>query len=298
MYKKSLWILFNFLLPSIAFLLLSANFSLAQGELIKTELFSLPMKQIIGEGNFNFKMAVDANETIAFCSCNKPVIYLVNAEGKIADSLLLPFTTCIRNLEFDEYDNLLIMDNDEEHIYKYDRKKRKLETFPYTRPEDWYTLQNHYYKYFEISSIPTFYNNKEYLQDAYYTRFNYSYNLWLNYSNGFIYQAAYNFIRKVGNHRTYVSLKRTDLWFSERLSNKCKLLIIDLDNEIAVYYNRALILIYEDFKNIIVKEYNCPALNGDAVQYDFATNLQQKKIWGVSDYDSEKLIISIWTISK
>ncbi|MEP7170665.1 MAG: hypothetical protein ABI855_14940, partial [Bacteroidota bacterium] len=160
---------------------------------MKRDLYDLNTKRIIGEGQFNFKIAVDKDETIAIGSCTQPLIFFVNSSGKVSDSLKLPFTSCIRNLEFDEYDNLLIMDNDEEHIYKYERKTRKLGTFPYNKPEDWFTLINHYYKYFEISSIPTFYINKDYLQDSYYTRFNYSYNLWLNYSNGYIYQSAYNF---------------------------------------------------------------------------------------------------------
>lgn len=278
--------------------LFSGNFASGQGELIKTELFSLSTQHIIGPGNFNFKIAVDANETIAINSCNKPFVYFISSTGNIIDSMPVPFSSCIRNMEFDEYDNLLIMDNEEEHIYKYNRKKKNIETFAYTKPEDWYTQINHYYKYFEISSIPTFYINKDYLQDSYYTRFNYAYNLWLNYSNGFIYQSAYNFIRKVGNHRTYVALKKTDLWFSERLSNKSKLLLIGFNNDIAVYYNRALILICEDFKNNLVKEYNCPVNSGDAVQYDFATNLQQKKIWGVSKYNNEQFKIATWTIAK
>lgn len=269
----------------------------AQERLVQKELFKLPVEKIIGAGNFNFKLAVDANETIAIASCNKPVLYYANREGKISDSLLLPFEACIRNIEFDEYDRLLIMDNDEKNIYRHDREKKLFEKLPYDRPEDWYTLQNHYYKYFEISSIPTFYNNKEYLQDAYYTRFNYSYNLWLNYQDGFIYQSAYNFIRKVGNHRTYVSLKKSDLWFSERLSNKCKLLFIDRDKEVALYYNRSLVLLLEDFKTNHVVEYPCPARFGEAVQFDFATNIRQNKIWGVSAYDSNQFTISYWQIA-
>ena len=277
-------------------LIISINFSFAQSELAKSDLFTLQRTKIIGEGPFTFKLAVDANETIAINSCNKKTIYYVNKSGNISDSITIPFESCIRNMEFDEYDRLLIMDNEEEHIYRHDRQKKLFETFSYDKPEDWYTLQNHYYKYFEISSIPTFYNNKDYLQDAYYTRFNYSYNLWLNYSDGFIYQSAYNFIRKVGNHRTYVALKKSDLWFSERLSNKCKLLFIDLDKEAAVYYNRALILIYEDFRNNYVKEFPCSTHHGDAVQYDFATNIKQNKIWGVSDYDENTFTLSTWKI--
>ncbi len=269
----------------------------AQQGLRMSELCTLPRERIIGEGHFAFKLAVDSKETMAINSCNKPVVYYVDRRGKVVDSLALPFESCIRNLEFDEYDRLLIMDNDEATIYRHDREKKRFERFPYEKPEDWYVLQNHYYKHFEISSIPTFYINKKYLQDAYYTRFDYAYNLWLNYNDGFIYQSAYNFIRKIGNHRTYVALKKSDLWFSERLSNKCKLLFIDPEKEAAVYYNRALVLMYENFATGQVLEYPCPRSKGEGVQFDFATNLLQKKVWGVSRFDEAGFTMAVWHIA-
>jgi hypothetical protein len=250
----------------------------------------------MGDGHFNFKMAVSSDEVIAFNSCNRPIVYFIKG-GMIKDSLVLEYQGCVRSMEFDEHDNLLIMDNEETTIYKYDHRTLDLYKIPYNKPEDWYILQNHWYKFFEIGSVPTFYNNREYLQDFYYTRFDYSYNLYLNYNNGYIYQYAYNFIRKVGNRKTYKALKKDDLWFSDRLSNKCKMLLIDLDNEIAVYYNRALVLLYEDFNKEIVLEYPCKVTNGEAVQLDFAVNKKQNKIWGVSDFNSERIIFSEWTIA-
>jgi len=285
------------LLIRLFFLGLIFPISAAAGiELVKEDLFKINISRIIGEGHFNFKIAVDADETIAIASCNKNIVYYLSKTGTIIDSLVVPFESCIRNMEFDEYDHLLIMDNDERFIYRHHRKKNKVEKINYTKPEDWYKELNHYYKHFEISSIPTFYVNKEYLQDAYYTRFNYSYNLWLNYNDGFIYQSAYNFIRKIGNHKTYVALKKTDLWFSERLSNKCKLLFIDRDREVAVYFNRSLSLFYEDFKNNIIREYPCPSRNNDGIQFDFSTNIQQKKIWGISAVDDNTFTLAVWQI--
>lgn len=265
-------------------------------ELVKEDLFKINISRIIGEGHFNFKIAVDADETIAIASCNKNIVYYLSKTGTIIDSLVVPFESCIRNMEFDEYDHLLIMDNDERFIYRHNRRKNKVEKINYTKPEDWYKELNHYYRHFEISSIPTFYVNTDYLQDAYNTRFNYSYNLWLNYQDGFIYQSAYNFIRKIGNHKTYVALKKTDLWFSERLSNKCKLLFIDRDREVAVYFNRSLSLFYEDFKNNIIREYPCPSRNNDGIQFDFSTNIQQKKIWGISAVDDNTFTLAVWQI--
>ncbi len=250
----------------------------------------------MGEGQFNFKMAVNSEGTIAFNSCNRPMVYFI-ANGRVRDSLKLEYKGCVRNLEFDENDNLLVMDNEEKTIYRYNYRTLAMEKLAYNKPEDWYQLQNHWYTHFEIGSIPTFYNNREYLQDFYYTRFDYSYNLYLNYNNGYIYQYAYNFIRKVGNRKTYLALKKNDLWFSDRLSNKCKMLLIDLDKEVVVYYNRALVLIYEDFKNGKIIEYSSPVPNGQAVQMDYATNKLQQKIWGVSDFNKTRITFTTYSFS-
>ncbi len=260
-------------------------------------MFSIETSKLMGLGHFNFKMAVNSQEVIAFNSCNRPVVYLIKG-GVILDSIQLEYKGCVRNMEFDEHDNLLIMDNEETTIYRYNHRTFEVEKLPYTKPEDWYILQNHWYKFFEIGSIPTFYNNREYLQDFYYTRFDYSYNLYLNYNTGYIYQYAYNFIRKVGNRKTYMALKKEDLWFSDRLSNKCKMLLIDLENETAVYYNRALILMFENFKTGQVLEYRANVPKGEAVQVDFSTNKFQTKIWGVSDFNTDRIIFSEWEMVK
>ncbi len=270
--------------------------TLAQPELKMRELFKLPIHPFIGEGPFNFKMAVDSEETIALVSCNKNIIYYLTRNGTVADTLVVPFTSCIRNMEFDEYDHLLIMDNEETFIYRHNRSKKRIEKIPYHKPEDWYKQLNHYYRHFEISSIPTFYVNKDYLQDAYYTRFDYSYNLWLNYQDGYIYQSAYNFIRKIGNRKTYVALRKNDLWFSERLTNKSKLLLLDRDTETAVYFDRALTLYVEDFKNNSIQAYPCPSRNNEGIQLDFSTNIEQRKIWGVSAIDAHTFTIAVWQL--
>jgi hypothetical protein len=268
-----------------------------QAQLVKDELFSIDRHLLMNGGQFSFKIAVNSDELIAFNSCNRPVVYFINKQGKLTDSLKLEYKGCIRNMEFDENDNLLIMDNEEKTIYRYNHRNWFMEKIPYNKPEDWYTLQNHWYKYFEIGSIPTFYNNREYLQDFYYTRFDYSYNLYLNYHIGYIYQYAYNFIRKVGNRKTYMALKKGDLWFSDRLSNKCKMLLIDLDRQVVVYYNRALVLIYEDFQKGKLLEYSCPVPNGEAVQLDYATNKHQKKIWGVSRFTADRISFAAYSFA-
>ncbi|MFM7900357.1 MAG: hypothetical protein ACKPAD_00050, partial [Bacteroidota bacterium] len=226
---------------------------------------------------------------------NRPMVYFIK-NGKVIDSLKLEYKGCVRNMEFDEHDNLLIMDNEETTIYRFHNRTKAQEKLPYKKPEDWYRAQNHWYQFFEIGSIPTFYNNREYLQDFYYTRFDYSYNLFLNYNNGYIYQYAYNFIRKVGNRKTYLALKKDDLWFSDRLSNKCKMLLIDLEREQIVYYNRALVLIFEDFKKGTLQEYNSSVPKSEPVQLDYATNKLQEKIWGVSKFDKERIWFAAYTM--
>lgn len=268
----------------------------ASSQLVKEELFSVNRHLIMGEGQFNFKMAVNSEGVIAFNSCNRPVIYYIQ-DGVVKDSIMMEYKGCVRNMEFDENDNLLIMDNEEKTIYRFHHKTFAVEKLPFNKPEDWYNYQNHWYQFFEIGSVPTFYNNREYLQDFYYTRFDYSYNLYLNYTNGYIYQYAYNFIRKVGNRKTYLALKKDDLWFSDRLSNKCKMLLIDLEREVVVYYNRALVLIFEDFKNNRILEYSSPVPNGEAVQLDYATNKNQQQIWGVSNFTKDKITFAVYTFA-
>ncbi|MFM7768811.1 MAG: hypothetical protein ACKO9S_13255 [Bacteroidota bacterium] len=269
----------------------------ANAQLEREELYSIPRNLIMGDGQFNFKMAVNSEEVIAFNSCNRPMVYFIK-NGKVIDSLKLEYKGCVRNMEFDEHDNLLIMDNEETTIYRFHNRTKAQEKLPYKKPEDWYRAQNHWYQFFEIGSIPTFYNNREYLQDFYYTRFDYSYNLFLNYNNGYIYQYAYNFIRKVGNRKTYLALKKDDLWFSDRLSNKCKMLLIDLEREQIVYYNRALVLIFEDFKKGTLQEYNSSVPKSEPVQLDYATNKLQEKIWGVSKFDQERIWFAAFTMVK
>ena len=86
------------------------------------------------------------------------------------------------------------------------------------------------------------------------------------------------------------------MWFSERLTNKCKPLIVDLEKETAVYYDRSLNLVFEDFKNNIIKTWPCTEGHDEAVQLDFATNIKQKKIWGISKFNKKELTFSVWRV--
>ena len=267
-----------------------------RGPFVKTDLFTLDRDRVIDGGIFTYRIAVDADEIIAFNSCNQPYVFLINNQGTILEEIKLPYEGCLRNMEFDEFDNLMMMDNEETKIYKYIRRTKTVEILPYNKPEDWYKNINHFYKFFEIASIPTYYNNPDYYQDFFKTRFHYSYNLWLNYEDGFIYQFAYNFIKKVGNHKIFTALRKSDLWFSDRLSNKCKPLLVNLQNETAVYYDRALNLYYEDFKNGLLYQWPCAEGHDEAVQLDYSTNKNQKKIWGVGFFDSKKVTFSTWQV--
>lgn len=267
-----------------------------EGRLYRTELFTIPTEKVEGAAGYSFKVAADSKENIAFNACSRPYVYIFNNSGLQIDSIKLPTEKCVRSLEFDEYDNLLIMDNDEQHIYRYDFKYKKLETLPYAKPEDWFNLLNHYYKHFEIPSIPTYYSNNDYLQDFYFTRFAYSYNLYLNYKNGFIYQAHYNFIKKINNHKTYANLKKEDMWLSDNITPKSKILFVNDDNHSVLYYDRFYNLIYENTVEGKVIVNAALEANSEPARFDYCTNIKQEKIFGISGFNKRSITISSWKL--
>ncbi|MBK7681103.1 MAG: hypothetical protein IPJ26_00815 [Bacteroidetes bacterium] len=212
------------------------------------------------------------------------------------DSVKLPNDKCVRSMEFDEYDDLIIMDNNEAAIYKYSTQYKKLESIPYTKPEDWFKQLNHYYKLFELPSIPTYYSNNDYLQDFYFTRFPYSYNLYLNYKNGFIYQAHYNYIKKINSHTTYANMKKEDVWLSDNLTPKSKILLINDDNKSVLYYDRFYNLIYENTTNNKTVVNAALAANSEPARFDYCTNIKQEKVFGISGFNKRSITISSWKL--
>lgn len=265
-----------------------------EGRLNKVELFTIPTEKIEGPSGYSFKIAADSKEHIAFNACSRPWVYIFDSTGNQIDSVRLPNEKCVRAMEYDEYDNLLIMDNDEKNVYRYMPQYKKLETHPYTKPEDWFNLINHYYKSFELPSIPTYYSNNDYLQDFYFTRFPYSYNLYLNYKNGYIYQAHYNYVKKINNHKTYANMKKEDIWLSDNLSPKSKILLVSDDQKSYVFYDRFYNLIYENSSSgkVVVN----PALNSgsEPARFDYCTNIKQEKIFGISGFNKRSISISYW----
>lgn len=282
------------LLTGISLLIAQTFLSAQEGRLNKTEMFNIPTEKVEGAAGYTFRLAADSKENIAFNACSRPFIYIFDKTGNQLDSIKLPNEKCVRALEYDEYDNLLIMDNDEKNIYRYLPNYKKLETHPYTKPEDWFVLLNHYYKAFELPSIPTYYSNNDYLQDFYFTRFPYSYNLYLNYKNGFIYQAHYNYLKKINNHKSYVNLKKEDIWLSDNLSPKSKILLVQEDQKSYVFYDRFYNLVYENSTNgkVVVN----PALGSgsEPARFDYCTNIKQEKIFGISGFNKRHISISSW----
>lgn len=260
-------------------------------------MFSIPTANFEGASGYSFKIAVDSKEHIAFNACSRSILFIYDNSGVLIDSVNLPFKKCIRSLEFDEDDNLLIMDNDELIIYRYDTKYHKLESLPYAKPEDWYNLLNHFYRNFDLPTIPTYYSNNDFLQEFYSTRFNYSYNLFLNYKNGFIYQCHYNFIKKIDNHKIYANLKKTNYWLSDNISLRSKLLMIDDDRKTAIYYDRFYNLIYENFITGIVTVNPALEPHSEAARFDYSVNKNQDKIYGVSAFNKSAIHISSWTLN-
>ena len=113
-----------------------------RGPFVKTDLFTLERDSVIDGGIFTYRIAVDADEIIAFNSCNQPYVFLINNQGTILDEIKLPYEGCLRNMEFDEFDNLMMMDNEETRIFKYVRKTKKMEIIPYNKTEDRYKSMN------------------------------------------------------------------------------------------------------------------------------------------------------------
>lgn len=279
----------------LTFLLLTSYCSNAQeGRLIRTELFTIPTEKVEGPSGYTFKIAADSKENIAFNACSRPYVYIFTNAGVQIDSVKLPNDKCVRAMEFDEYDNLLIMDNDEQKIYRYSLQYKKLETLPYAKPEDWFNLQNHYYKNFELPSIPTYYSNNDYLQDFYFTRFAYSYNLFLNYKNGFIYQAHYNFLKKINNHKTYANMKKDDMWLSDNITPKSKVLLVNDDNKSVLYYDRFYNLIYENTQTGAVVVNAALSSGSEPARFDYCTNQKQEKVFGISGFNKRSITISSW----
>lgn len=279
----------------LTFLLLTSYCINAQeGRLIRTELFTIPTEKVEGPSGYTFKIAADSKENIAFNACSRPYVYIFTNAGVQIDSVKLPNDKCVRAMEFDEYDNLLIMDNDEQKIYRYSLQYKKLETLPYAKPEDWYNLQNHYYKNFELPSIPTYYSNNDYLQDFYFTRFAYSYNLYLNYNNGFIYQAHYNFLKKINNHKSYSNMKKDDIWLSDNITPKSKILLVNDEKRIVVYYDRFYNLIYENTPTGTVVVNAALYSGSEPARFDYCTNIRQDKIYGISGFNKRIITISSW----
>ncbi|MBL0098080.1 MAG: hypothetical protein IPP46_17500 [Bacteroidetes bacterium] len=280
----------------LSILLHAATGSAQEGRLIRTEIFTIPTEKVEGPSGYSFKIAADSKENIAFNACSRPYVYIFSATGVQTDSIKLPNDKCVRALEFDEYDNLLIMDNNEQSIYRYNFKYKKLETLPYSKPEDWFTQLNHYYKHFELPSIPTYYSNNDYLQDFYFTRFTYSYNLYLNYNNGFIYQAHYNYIKKINNHKTYANMKKEDIWLSDNLTPKSKILLVNDANKAVVYYDRFYNLIYENTSQNKVVVNAALEANSEPARFDYCTNIKQEKIFGISGFNKRSITISSWKL--
>jgi len=267
-----------------------------EGRLIRTELFNIPTESVGSASGYTFRIAADSKENIAFNACSRPVIFLYTPTGQITDSIELPSTKCVRAMEFDEYDKLLVMDNDEQRIFRYDPASRKLETLPYKSPEDWYKLLNHYFKAFDIPTIPTYYSNNDYLQDFYFTRFSHSYNLYLNYKNGHIYQVHYNLIKLIRNRKSYVDMTKSDIWLSDNITPKSKLLLVDDERKAVVYYDRFYNLIYEN-TTVGFSVVNAALASGsEPARFDYCTNINQEKIFGVSAFNKKKITISSWKL--
>lgn len=90
--------------------------------------------------------------------------------------------------------------------------------------------------------------------------------------------------------------KREDIWVSEQVSIRSKLLLIDDERKAIVYYDRFYTLIYEDFKNNLVIPTTAINVNSVPARFDYSVNKKQDKIYGISSFDSYGVTISSWVL--
>ncbi|MBK8846614.1 MAG: hypothetical protein IPO27_08775 [Bacteroidetes bacterium] len=262
----------------------------------KKVLFKIKRSKFVGPGPFNFRIAVDSESRVAITSCNIKWIFLFNKNGQLIDSVKTPFSECVRLMEFDEFDRLQIADNNERIIYKINFERDLLDSAEYTNPEEWYNQLNHFYHLYNISSIPTAYCNPAFPQDNYKTRFSYSYNLYTNYTTGFLYQANHNFIRRLGTKRNYEPLRKRDVWFSDFINTRSKILWIDDFTKRAIFFDRSLKLYCEDYINDTYDIVDCSINAPEAAQFDFSTCYKKNLIIGVSGFDATSIEVSSWSV--
>ena len=102
-------------------------------------------------------------------------------------------------------------------------------------------------------------------------------------------------MKKIDNHKSYGALKKANYWFSDNLSLKSKILIVDDEHKSAIYYDRFYNLIYENFLTNVVTVNAALEPNSEAARFDYCVNINQDKIFGISGFNKAAIHISSWS---
>ena len=95
-----------------------------------------------------------------------------------------------------------------------------------------------------------------------------------------------------------MSLKKENYWFSENLTPKSKLLLLSDEKKYIVYYDRFYNLIYENFTTGKITVNAALEANSEPARFDYATNSDQAKIYGISGFNKKEIVISSWYLQE
>jgi hypothetical protein len=90
-------------------------------------------------------------------------------------------------------------------------------------------------------------------------------------------------------------LRKADYWFSDNLTPKSKILLIDDEKQAIVYYDRFYNLIYENFTNSMLFVNPALGTNSEPARFDYCTNIKQNKIYGIGGFNKKAIQISSWS---
>ena len=69
---------------------------------------------------------------------------------------------------------------------------------------------------------------------------------------------------------------------------------MDDENKSIVYYDRFYNLIYENFNSGKLTVNAALGANSEPARFDYCTNIQQNKIFGISGFNKKSISISSW----
>jgi hypothetical protein len=91
-------------------------------------------------------------------------------------------------------------------------------------------------------------------------------------------------------------MKKEDVWLSDNLTPKSKILLVNDDAKSVLYYDRFYNLIYENTTNGKTVVNAALVTNSEPARFDYCTNIKQEKIFGISGFNKRSITISSWKL--